>query len=366
MEFIDLKTQYKTYKEEIDKAIHEVLDSTQFVMGPAVVKLEEELAAYAGVKHCIGASSGTDTLLIALMALDIGPGDEVITTPFTFISTAEVIKFLGAKPVFVDIDLDTYNINPDLIEAAITPKTKAIMPVGLFGHMPDLKKINAIAEKHGIPVIEDAAQSFGAEQDGVKSCGGSTFGSTSFFPAKPLGGYGDGGALFTNDDALAEKCRAIRVHGGVTRHEYQYVGLNGRLDTIQAAVLRVKLSHFNDELAARERIGARYNEQLKDLFVTPTTKPGFTHTYAIYTLRSKNRETILKQLSAAGIPSPIYYPRSLHEQIPFQDLGYSNKDFPNTMIACSEIFSVPMHPFLSEQDQDKVIQVLKQSTAVVA
>ena len=248
MEFIDLKQQYRLYKSEISERLQRVLDHGQFIMGPEIAELEQALASYAGVKHCLTVASGTDSLEIALRALGIGPGDEVITIPFTWISTAEAIGLVGAKSVFVDIDPATFNINVDLIESAITPRTKALLPVSLFGQMPDYDRINAIAAPHGLPVIEDGAQSFGATQRGRRSCGVTTIGSTSFFPAKPLGCYGDGGALFSDDDALVERMRAIRTHGGIKRHQHPFLGMNGRFDTLQAAVLLAKWPHFEWEV----------------------------------------------------------------------------------------------------------------------
>lgn len=258
MQFIDLKTQYQRYQSEIDARMRIVLDHGHFIMGPEIAELESKLAEYAGVKHCLTVASGTDSLEIALRALDIGPGDEVITVPFTWISSSEVILLVGAKPVFVDITPDDFNMDVSKIEAAITPRTKAILPVSLFGQMPDYDWINAIAAKHNITVIEDAAQSFGATQNGKRSCGVTRIASTSFFPAKPLGCYGDGGALFTSEDALADKMRAIRTHGGIQRHYHPYVGMNGRFDTLQAAVILAKLPHFDWEVAQRNRVGERY------------------------------------------------------------------------------------------------------------
>src|ERR1051325_7117354 len=258
MEFIDLKRQYNVYKNDIDARMRAVLDHGQFIMGPEIAELERKLAEYVGVKHCITVASGTVSLEIALRALEIGPGDEVITVPFTWISTAEVIGLVGATPVFVDIEPLTYNIDVDQIEAAITPRTRAIIPVNLFGQLPDYSRINAIAARHNITVIEDAAQSFGAKQNGKRSCAVSRIGSTSFFPAKPLGCYGDGGALFTDEDALAERMRAIRTHGGVKRHYHTVLGMNARFDTIQAAILLAKLPRFEWEVQERMRIGGRY------------------------------------------------------------------------------------------------------------
>ncbi len=285
MQFIDLQTQYKQYKTDIDDRIHKVLEHGQFILGPEVAELETALASFVGVKHCITVASGTDSLEIALRALAIGPGDEVITVPFTWISTAEVVGLVGAKPVFVDIEPVAYNINVDLIERAITPRTKAIMPVSLFGQMPDYARINAIAARHNLPVIEDAAQSFGATQNGRRSCGVTLVGSTSFFPAKPLGCYGEGGALFTSDDAIADKMRAIRTHGGLKRHFHPLLGMNGRFDSIQAAVMLAKLPHFEWEVKERIRIGGRYSSMLSKVCSVPAVRPGNTHVYAQYTVR---------------------------------------------------------------------------------
>ncbi|MDD8043678.1 MAG: aminotransferase class I/II-fold pyridoxal phosphate-dependent enzyme, partial [Verrucomicrobiota bacterium] len=262
MQFIDLKAQYEQYKPEIDARIQAVLEHGQFIMGPEIAELEKALAKYVGVKHAITVSSGTASLEIALRALGVGYGDEVITVPFTWISTAEVISLVNAKPVFVDINASDFNIDIDQMEAAITPRTKAIIPVSLFGQMPDFERINAIASKHGLPVIEDGAQSFGATQNGKRSCSVATIGSTSFFPAKPLGCFGDGGALFTNDDELSDRMRAIRNHGGLVRHHHTHVGTNGRFDTIQAAILLAKLPHFDWEVSRRIEIGARYTDLL--------------------------------------------------------------------------------------------------------
>ena len=355
MQFIDLKQQYQLLKPTIDAAIQRVLDHGNYIMGPEIPALEAALAEYVGVKHCITVASGTDSLEIALRAWDIGPGDEVITVPFTWISSAEAIALVGAKPVFVDIDRVYYNIDIAKIEAAITSRTKAIMPVSLFGQMPDFDAINAIAAKHGIPVLEDAAQSFGATQRGKKSCAVSSVGSTSFFPAKPFGCYGDGGALFTDDDDLAEKMRAIRTHGGVKRHYHTLVGMNGRFDTIQAAILLAKLPTFPSEVAARERIGARYSELLRDVCSIPEISPGNSHVYAQYTIRVPDRDSLGAKLKEAGIPSAVYYPKCLHEQPVFADLGYKWGDLPVAEKASREVISLPMHPFLSEAEQDQIV-----------
>ncbi|MGD0539610.1 MAG: DegT/DnrJ/EryC1/StrS family aminotransferase [Verrucomicrobiota bacterium] len=363
MEFIDLKQQYRRYQTEIDARMHKVLDHGRFIMGPEIAELETALANYVGVKHALTVASGTDSLEIALRALDIGPGDEVITVPFTWISTAEVIGLVGAKPVFVDIEPATYNIAVDRIEAAITPRTKALLPVSLFGQMPDYDRINAIAARHRLAVIEDAAQSFGATQAGRRSGGVTQIGSTSFFPAKPLGCYGDGGALFTNDDALAEKMRAIRTHGGLKRHHHLLLGMNGRFDTIQAAVLLAKLPHFEWEVTERNRVGARYTELLRGACGVPDVAPGNTHVYAQYTLRVPNRDAVGEKLKAQGIPSAVYYPQCLHEQPVFANLGYRRGDFPESEKASREVISLPMHPFLTEAEQQMIAAAVKSAIA---
>ncbi|NUM33132.1 MAG: DegT/DnrJ/EryC1/StrS family aminotransferase [Candidatus Brocadiae bacterium] len=361
MNFIDLKAQYAKYQKEINARIQVVLDHGAYVMGPEIVEIENKMAEYVGVKHAITVSSGTASLEIALRALGIGPGDEVITVPFTWISTAEVISAVGAIPVFVDIEPKYFNIDIKKMEAAITPKTKAIMPVSLFGQMPDYDAINAIAKKYSLPVIEDAAQSFGATQNGKQSCGVTLIGSTSFFPAKPLGCYGDGGALFTSDDSLAAKMRAIRNHGGEKRHFHQYVGLNGRFDTIQAAVLLAKWPHWPSEIEARNRIGARYSELLNNVCVVPEVMPGNTHVYAQYTIRIANRDALGEKLKAKGIPTAVYYPKCLHEQPVFAPYGCKLGDFPVSEKASQEVISLPMHPFLSEKDQDGIVEAIKQA-----
>lgn len=359
MQFIDLKTQYQRYKAEIDARIQAVLQHGQYILGPEIAELETQLVQFTGAKHALTVASGTDSLEIALRALDIGPGDEVITVPFTWISTAEAVALTGATPVFVDIEPASYNIDIDLIEAAITPRTKAILPVSLFGQMPDFERINAIAAKHHLAVIEDAAQSFGATQRGRLSGNVSLVASTSFFPAKPLGCYGDGGALFTSDDALAEKMRAIRTHGGLKRHHHPYLGMNGRFDSIQAAVLLAKLPYFESEIMERARIGARYTEALRGICVVPEIMPGNTHVYAQYTIRVPDREALAAALKAEGIPTAVYYPKGLHEQPVFAKPGHRPGSFPITEQAAREVISLPMHPFLGETDQDKIIAAVQ-------
>jgi len=370
MDFIDLKTQYRRIKPSVDARIARVLDHGQYILGPEVSELERTLAEYVGTKHCIAASSGTDTLLIALMALDIGSGDEVITVPFTFFATGEMIALAGAKPVFVDIDPRTYNMDPSKIEAAITPRTKAIMPVSLYGQCADFEAINAIACRHNLPVIEDGAQSFGATHHGKRSCGLSLIGSTSFFPSKPLGGYGDGGALFTNDDALAKLMREIRVHGQDRRYHHPRLGLNGRLDSMQAAVLLAKMEIFEDEVSARARIGARYTQLLNETFAgtqktlrTPHVEAFNTCVYAQYTLEVDNREVFESKLKSLGVPTAVHYPLALHMQPVFAHLGLSEGSFPVSEAAARRVISLPMHPYLTEEQQLAVVKAVREATA---
>ena len=364
MPFIDLKAQYEALKPKIQERINRVLDHGQYIMGPEIFELEEKLAEYVGVKHCIAASSGTDTLLIAMMALGIKPNDEVITTPFTFIATGEMIALIGAIPVFVDIDPLTFNIDPSKIEAAITPNTKAIMPVSLYGQCADMDAINAIADKHGLPVIEDAAQSFGATYKGKKSCALSTIGSTSFFPSKPLGCYGDGGALFTDDDHLAKLMREIRLHGQDRRYHHPRIGLNGRMDTLQAAILLAKLDRFIDwEVPQRQVIGARYTELIGTALstqhpITPYLESQNTSVYAQYTVQVDNRDALAKKLNEAGIPTAVHYPIPLHLQPVFSGLGLKEGDFPLSEEAAKRVMSLPMGPDLDEVQQNKIVQIL--------
>jgi UDP-2-acetamido-2-deoxy-ribo-hexuluronate aminotransferase len=360
MQFIDLKTPHQKYKQEIEGRMNAVLEHGAFIMGPEIAEVEKQLAGYVGVKHAITTSSGTHSLEIALRALGIGPGDEVITVAFTWISSAEVVPLVGAKPVFIDIEPVGFNFDVSKLEKAITPRTKAIMPVSLFGQMPDYAAINAIGAKHNIPVIEDGAQSFGATQGGKQSCSVTLIGSTSFFPAKPLGCYGDGGALFTNDDALAAKIKAIRTHGGEKRHHHTMVGTNGRFDTLQAAVLLGKLPHFAWEVAERNRIGARYSDLLRSVCTVPEVIPGNTHVYAQYTIRVKDRDALGAKLKEAGIPTAVYYPKCLHEQPVFAGTSAWG-ELPESEKASREVISLPMHPYLSEADQDKVVEAVKKS-----
>jgi UDP-2-acetamido-2-deoxy-ribo-hexuluronate aminotransferase len=351
--FIDLKAQQERIKEDLNRRIQRVLDHGQYIMGPEVKELEVKLAAYVGVSHCIGVASGTDALMIALMAIGIQPGDEVITTPFTFIATAEVIALLQGKPVFVDIDPRTYNIDPAKIEAAITGKTRAILPVSLYGQCADMDAINAIAAKYHLPVIEDAAQSFGATYMGRKSCGLSTIGCTSFFPSKPLGCYGDGGACFTDDDGLASRMRQIRAHGQDRRYHHPVIGVNGRLDTMQAAILLAKYEVFETEVKLRGEIGAHYTQSLKDIpgIVTPYIEPFNTSVYAQYTVQVEKRDEVQKNLQAAGIPTAVHYPIPLNLQPAFAELKHGEGSFPVAEAAAKCVMSLPMGPYITEKEQ---------------
>ena len=358
MNFIDLEQQQNRIKKQIDTNIAKVLAHGRYIMGPEVSELEEQMADYVGVKYCIGVSSGTDALLIAMMALEIGPGDEVITTPFTFIATSEMIKLLGAKPVFVDIDPQTYNIDPEKISSAITDNTKLILPVSLYGQCADMDAINTIAKQHNLPVLEDGAQSFGATYKGRKSCNLSTVGCTSFFPSKPLGCYGDGGAIFTNDDVLAKMMCEIRVHGQDKRYSHPRLGINGRLDTIQAAVLLAKFEIFPDEVIQRDRVGRQYTASINAMqstIVAPQIRSNCTTVYAQYSIMANNREQLIAKLNKMNIPTAVHYPIPLHLQPPF----YNNQlNLPVVEDVATKIVSLPMHPYLSTEDIEKVSRVL--------
>lgn len=358
MQFIDLAAQQALIKDEIDQGIARVLAHGLYVLGPEVAELEAALAEFTGAKHCIACSNGTDALQVAQMALGIGPGDEVIVPGFTFIATAETVALLGAKPVYVDIDPHTYNINPALIEAAITPRTKAIMPVSLFGQCADFDAINAIADKHGLPVIEDAAQSFGATYKGKRSCSLSTIATTSFFPAKPLGCYGDGGAIFTNDDELATVMRQIANHGQDRRYHHARVGINSRLDTIQAAILLPKLRLFAKELQQRQQVAERYTRMLNEVGIetTPYVEAHNASAWAQYTIRVENRDAVQAALQEAGIPSAVHYPIPLNKQTALAD---DTVYLPIGDKTSEVVMSLPMHPYLEVSDQQKVVDVLK-------
>jgi len=355
IEFVDLKTQYAALKDRIAQRMQAVLDHGQYIMGPEVKELEDRLAALCGAKHCITVASGTEALLIALMALDLKAGDEVITTPFTFAATAEMIVLLGGKPVFVDIEPDTCNIDWRGIEAKITPRTRAIMPVSLYGQVADMDEINAVAARHGgIPVIEDAAQSFGATYKGRKSGNLSTFGCTSFFPSKPLGCYGDGGAIFTSDDALAQACREIRVHGQSARYTHTRVGVGGRMDTLQCAIVLAKLERFEWELQRRREIGARYHELLAGARIELlSVRPDRDCVWAQYTVLIDDRPRLQAQLQAQGIPTAVHYPKPLHHQ-PAYTAYCCPECCPNSVAAAQRVMSLPMSADLNSAQQDRV------------
>ena len=366
VDFIDLKAQQAAIRPRLETGIHRVLHHGRYILGPEVDELEKRLAAYTGTKHCVAVASGTDALLVAMMALGIGPGDEVVTTPFTFIATGEMIALLGAKPVFVDIDPRTYNIDPGLIEPAITPRTKAIVPVSLYGQCADMDAIDAIAARHGIPVIEDAAQSFGATYKGRRSCALSLIGCTSFFPSKPLGAYGDAGACFTNDDALAKLMREIRVHGQDRRYHHPVVGINGRLDTLQAAVLLSKLSIFDEEVERRARIGEAYSERLRARgaktvgladsgLLVPYVEPHSTCVFAQYTVQVDDRDLVQQRLNDRGIPTAVHYPIPLYRQ---PALGESDVACPAAEHAAARVMSLPMHPYLTDGDLAAIVEAL--------
>ncbi|URA09844.1 DegT/DnrJ/EryC1/StrS family aminotransferase [Thermospira aquatica] len=362
MDFIDLKTQYQRDKQAIWERLSRNMENASFILGPDVAELEKTLAHYVGVKHAIGVASGTDALLIPLLAYGIGPGDEVITTPFTFVATVEVIALLGAKPVFVDIDPKTYLIDIHQVEKAITPRTKGIISVSLYGQTPDMDALNSIAKKHNLWVMEDAAQSFGAIYKDKKSCNLSDVAATSFFPSKPLGCYGDGGMIFTNDDELALKMRQIANHGQHVRYQHCYVGINARLDTLQAAVLLAKWPHFEEEANSRHHIGQRYTELLKNTVVTPVLEKNTTRSvYAQYTIRVQNRDSVINFLKDKGIPTAVHYPIPLHLQEAYRSLGYKEGDFPHAEKAAQEVMSLPMHPFLTEETMQYIVDNVKQA-----
>lgn len=343
----------------MDARIHAVLEHGRFILGPEVPELESELACRTGSRHCISCASGTDALLIALMALGISPGDEVITSPFTFIATVEMIVLLNARPVFVDIDPRTYNLDPSRVASAITSRTRAVMPVSLYGQCADLGAVQDAAGD--LPVVEDAAQSFGAAYHGKQSCNLSTIGCTSFFPSKPLGCYGDGGACFTNDDDLAAVMLEIRNHGQASRYNHVRLGINGRLDTIQAAILLAKLEVFERELLLREEVAQRYRERLDGVVQSPWIAEGNRSVYAQYTIEVEDRETVAKLLREEGIPTAIHYPIPAHLQPAFANLGYGRGDFPNSEKAADRVLSLPMHPYLTAEEQDRICDAVKRA-----
>ena len=381
MQFIDLTVQQDAIRGDLDARMAGVLAHGQYIMGPEVAELEGVLREYVGTRHCVTVSSGTEALLIALMALDIGPGDEVITTPFTFIATAEVIALLGAKPVFVDVERDTGLIDAALIEEKITSRTRAIMPVSLYGQVPDMARINDVAARHGgIPVIEDAAQSFGATYEGRRSCGVSTIGCTSFFPSKPLGCYGDGGALFTDDDRIATAARTIRVHGQKERYVHHRIGVGGRMDTLQCAIVLAKWPRFAWEVERREAIGGRYSRLLANRGAVPVTtswgplpaadeplgllrlRPGRTSVSAQYTVTVADREAVRERLTAAGIPTAVHYPVPVNSQPGYRQFGDSGPT-PVAEWLSQHVMSLPMGPDLAAADQDLVVDAVAAACA---
>lgn len=363
MEFIDLKTQYRLYKDEIDKKIQDNINNATFINGKDLTDLENTLANYVGTKHAVGCSTGTDALLIPLMAYGIKAGDEIITTPFTFAATAEVCCMLGAKPVFVDIDEKTYNIDASKIEAKITKNTKGIISVSLYGQVADMDEINRIAKKHNLFVIEDGCQSFGAIYKGKKSCNLSDISATSFFPSKPLGCYGDGGMMFTSNTELYEKIKCIANHGQQGRYNHVMLGLNFRLDTLQAGIMLAKFKHFEDECNKRKKIGAKYSEMLKGTeVITPYLAPYTDRSvYAQYSIRVKNRDAVIAKLNDKKIPTAVHYPVPLHMQPGYKFLGCKEGDYPISEMISKEIMSLPMHPFLSDEDMNTVVKAVKES-----
>ena len=362
MEFIDLKAQYQVLGSSIQARINRVLDHGQYIMGPEVAELEDALARYTGARHCITVASGTEALLIALMAIGIKPGEEVITTPFSFIATAEVIVLLGAVPVFVDIDPATCNLDAALIASKISSRTRAIMPVSLYGQPADMDEINAIAAQHGLVVIEDAAQSFGAAYKGKKSCNLSTIGCTSFFPSKPLGCYGDGGAIFTSDDGLALAMRQIRVHGQSKRYVHTRIGVGGRMDTLQCAIVLAKMERFEWEVEQRLRLGARYNALFAGEVATVRQKADRTSVFAQYTVLVEQREKVQEALKQAGIPTAVHYPVPMHLQPAYEGLCVAGTN-PHAEQRARTVMSLPLSPDLCQDDQDRVVSVLKAALA---
>jgi len=358
IDFANLQLQYQKYKVDIDANIQAVLDKSNYIMGEEVTQLESSLEEFTGAKYAITCSSGTDALLLAMMALDIKPGDEIITTPFTFIATAETIALMGAIPVFVDIDEKTYNIDPSKIEAAITPKTKAIMPVSLYGQPADMDAIQSIVDKtlntknQKLYTIIDGAQSFGSTFKGITDSALGDISTTSFFPAKPLGCFGDGGAVFTNDEVLATKIRSLRIHGQSKRYHHKYIGMGGRLDTLQAAVLNVKLQYYPKDLSLRQEVASKYTEAFKDNtnLVLPFVDEKTTSAWAQYSVRVKNRESLQTILKGEGIPTAVHYPMPLHLQEAFEYLEYKKGDFPISEIVSQEIMSLPMNPYITDAE----------------
>lgn len=370
MNFIDLGLQQNKIRGDLDSRISAILDHGQYVMGPEVTELEKELARYIGVKHAVACSSGTDALLMALMALGVGPGDAVLTPSFTFVATAEVVSLAGATPVFIDIDRKTFNLDPAKIAGAIDEakgkglNPKGIIPVDLFGLPADYGAIEKIAKENSLFVIEDGCQGFGGELSGKRLCGFGDFSATSFYPAKPLGCYGDGGAVFTDNDDAAEKLRSIRVHGmGQDRYDNVRIGLNGRMDSIQAAVLLSKLTIFDDELAARRRVAETYTAELDGVVKTPKVPDGMKSGWAQYSVMADNRDEVLAKLKEDGVPTTVFYPIPLHLQIAYKNLGYKEGDLPVSEDVAKRIFSLPMHPYLTDEEIEQVTTAVKKAVS---
>lgn len=361
IDFANLDKAFLEHEEEFKNVTYEVISSARYILGKETEELEESLKFFTGSKYALGCSSGTDALLLSLMALGIKAGDEVITTPFTFIATAEAIACLGAKPVFIDIDEDTYNMDVEQIEKKINKKTKAIMPVSLYGQVSDMDEVNKIALKYNLPVIEDAAQSFGASYKSKKSCNLSTIGCTSFFPAKPLGCFGDGGAVFTSDLELHDKMKAMRVHGQIKRYTHKYIGMGGRLDNLQAAILNVKLKNYKEDIKRRQWVAGKYTELLADKVLAPVVKEDRTSVWAQYTIRLKNRESVQNKLKEFDIPTAVHYPIPLHLQECFEYLGYKKGRFPISEKCADEVMSLPMNPYLTEKEIEYITNCLLKS-----
>ena len=369
--FIDLHAQQERIRPQIEERIKKVLNHGKYIMGPEIAELEQRLAEFVGTKHCVTCASGTDALLMPLLAYEIGPGDAVFTTPFTFISTAEVVSLLGATPVFADIEADTYNIDPAKLREAIEKvvsdnklKPKGIIPVDLFGQPADYEEIEQIAREFGVFVIEDAAQAFGAQYKNKPACSFGDVGATSFFPAKPFGCYGDGGAIFCNDDDMAQKLRSVRIHGqGSNKYDNVRIGINGRFDAMQAAVLLAKFEIFEEEIELRHQVANRYSQGLKESVSVPMVKKDRSSVWAQYSILAKNRGDLVNELKSKGIPTAIYYPKPLHLQPAYQSLGYRNGDFPISEKTANQILSIPMHPYLSREDQDFIIEAINGATS---
>ena len=361
MQFIDLQQQYRLYKQEIAEEINKVLDSSRYILGPAVTELESSLASYLGVKQAIGCSSGTDALLLALLAMELKPGEEVIVPDFTFFATAEMVSLLGGVPVFADILPDTLNLDPRQVEARITKRTRGVIAVSLYGQCADFQELAAITRSRKLFLIEDAAQSFGATYQGRKSGALCELATTSFYPAKPLGAYGDAGALFTDDNALAERLRVLANHGQPATYRHRLVGINGRLDSLQAAILKVKLRHFPEELERRQQVADWYNEELAGMVATPQVKTGNHSSWAQYTVRSPQRPRLIEQLKQRGIPTAIHYPTPLHRQEVYARMNIRDESLPESVKASQEVFSLPMHPYLTREEVKAVATAIREA-----